>query len=149
MFGDQVRQSSSARARPEEQFLLSAPCAAPGMLSSCGYGRRERVHPPQRLLPCRLSSSRQRFRVAQLGPSLEQPATRFPWLLVALVPSSAAVYGNMAVVASGTGMSLVERLCSLGQSSPVKVTKAQAVMTVFEGKALGKGNSRDKHHVLG
>lgn len=50
-------------------------------------------------------------------------------------------------------MSLVgsdgERLCSLGQSAPAKVAKAQVVTTVFEGKELEKGNSRDKLHVLG
>ena len=150
VFGDPVRQSSSARFRPEEQFLLSAPWAALGMLSSCSYHRQEQVHRPRWLFPCLLPSSQQRFWTAQLGPGLEQPATQFPWPLAALVPT---IYGNMAVVALGTGMSLVgsdgERLCSLGQSSPAKVAKAQVVMTAFEGKALEKGNSRDKLHVLG
>lgn len=68
--------------------------------------------------------------------------------MVTLVPGSATIYGNMAMVALGTGTSLVrsdgERLCSLGQSSPAKVAKARVVMTVFERKALAKGDSRDK-----
>lgn len=84
--------------------------------------------------------------MGQVGHGHEQPVNWFPWLLVALVPSSAAVYGNKAMVALGTGMSLVasdgEQLCSLGQSYPAKEAKAQVVLTVFKGKVLGKGNSR-------
>lgn len=152
-FVDPIRHSSSTRFRSEEQFLLSAPWAAPGMLSSCSYCRREQVQRPRQLFPCLLPSSRQRFWTAQLGYGLEQPATQFPWPLVALVPSSATIDGNMAVVALGTGMSLVgsdgERLCSLGQSSPAKVAKAPVVTTGFEGKPLEERNSRDKLHVLG
>lgn len=56
------------------------------------------------------------------------------------------------MVVLGTGMSLVasdgEQVCSLEQSYPAKVAKAQVVLTVFKGKALGKGNSRDKLLVL-
>lgn len=100
-----------------------------------------------------LPGSRQRFWTAQLGHGLEKHVTRFPRPLVTLVPSAATICGNVAMVALGTGTSLVrsdgERLCSLGQSSPAKVAKAQVVMTVFERKALAKGNSRDKLNSLG
>lgn len=76
-FGDPVRQSSWACFSPEGQFLLSAPWAAPRMLSSCGYLRQKQNYQPQQLFPCLLPSSHKRFWAAQLGHSLEQPATVF------------------------------------------------------------------------
>ena len=106
-FSDPVRQSSRACFRPEEQFLLSAPWPAPRMLSSCGYHGWEQVHQGWQLFPCLNPSSWQRFWTAQLGHSLVQPATQFPQPLAALVPSSATTDGNMAVVALGTGVSLI------------------------------------------
>lgn len=94
-FGDPIRQSSSARFGPEEQFLLSAPWVAPGVLSSCGYCRQEQVHQPWQHFPCFLPSSWQRFWTAQLGHGLEQPATHFhgcQWLWYPAQPQTTGIW---------------------------------------------------------